>query len=104
MDEEKKQILIQELKNKLRITWENDRTNAELMQNINDAESYMNHLLGAELDYTAPGISHILFINYCMYIWNGCEHEFEEAYLKDINRARAMYEVMANEEKNAGAE
>lgn len=105
MDENKRQSLFDELKGKLRITWDKKETNTELMQTIENAEGYMNHLLGAEIDYTAPGINHILFINYCMYMWNGCENEFEEAYQKDITRARAICEVNAIEaEENAGTE
>lgn len=103
MDDDKKQSLAKELKGRLRITWEDDRTDMEISQIIDDTGSYMNHLLGAEADYTAPGINHMLFIAYAMYLWNNCENEFEAAYLKDINRARAVNEVKY-EQENPGSE
>ena len=42
-----------------------------------------------------------LYLDYCSYAWNDCEEDFEDAYIKDILRCRAVYEVKAYEE-NAG--
>lgn len=104
MDDAKKEQLIGRLKKKLRITWNNEKTNDEMKHLVENAEQYLNHLLGAVIDYTAPGIANILFLAYCSYAWNDCEDEFEEAYLKDILRCRAYYEVKAYEEENAEKE
>lgn len=105
MEDAKKQALLGDLKDTLRITWNNAKTDNELMRIINNAEPYMNHLLGAEVDYTAPGIMNTLFIERCCYAWNGCLDEFEEAYKKDILRARAICEVSEyEEEKDEGTE
>ncbi len=99
-----KELLIEQLKTKLHITWNHSKTNEELALIVDNAENYMNHLLGAEIDYTAPGMGNLLFLAYCSYIWNDCESEFEEAYQKDILRAQAYYEVKSYEEKNTGVE
>lgn len=101
MNDDKKEQLLNQLKRELRITWDKEETNSELNTIITNAEAYMNHLLGAEIDYTVPGIENILFIAYCSYAWNDCEEDFEDAYIKDILRCRAVYEVKAYEE-NAG--
>lgn len=93
----KKEEIKSELKQKLKITWTQEKTEAELASLVDDAEIYLNHLLGAEIDYSAPGMERLLFINFCMYAWNGCQDEFEDAYLKDINRVRAVYGVKAYE-------
>lgn len=85
------------LKQKLKITWNQEKTDNEITVLIQDAEIYMNHLLGAEIDYSAPGMERQLFLNFCMYAWNDCQDEFEGAYIKDINRVRAVYEVKAYE-------
>ena len=44
----------------------------------------MNQLLGAEIDYSAPGPARDLFLNYCLYKHNGCADEFKKVYLADI--------------------
>lgn len=104
MEDAKREELLSDLKDRLRITWDNEKTNRELKRIINNAEAYMNHLLGAELDYTVPGIMNILYMEYCCYVWNNCPNEFEEAYQKDILRAHAICEVDAYEDENAGIE
>lgn len=100
MDDNVKETLLKKLKVKLRITWNNQKTNEELSDLIDDAEQYMNHLLGAELDYSAPGIMRTLFLNYASYRWNNCEEDFENAYRKEIIKAQAICEVKSHEEKN----
>lgn len=105
MENAKKQTLLSELKESLRITWKNEKTDSELLRIINNTESYMNHLLGAEVDYTAPGIMNELFIARSCYVWNDYADEFEDAYQKDILRARAICEVNESEEsKDAESE
>ena len=104
MNDKKKEQLLTQLKRKLRISWDIEATNSELKDNINNAEGYLNHLLGADIDYTASGIENMLFMAYCSYVWNDCEEEFEDAYMRDILRCRAKYEVKTYEEENSGTE
>lgn len=104
MDDNVKKTLLKKLKVKLRITWDNQKTNEELSDLIDDSEQYMNHLLGAETDYSAPGIMRMLFLNYACYKWNNCEEDFENAYRKDILRAQAICEVKKREEEKNESE
>lgn len=99
MDSESKDNLRNAVKQKLKITWNQKETENEIDTMLDDAESYLNHLLGAEIDYSAPGMERMLFLNFCMYVWNDCQEEFEDAYLKDIIRCRAKYEVKHYEEE-----
>lgn len=99
MDSESKDNLRNAVKQKLKITWNQQETENEIDTMLEDAESYLNHLLGAEIDYSAPGMERMLFLNFCMYVWNDCQEEFEDAYLKDIIRCRAKYEVKHYEEE-----
>ena len=75
------------------ITWSDDDTDLRVMQIMVDAEAELNHLLGAEIDYFAPGAERRLYLDYCLYAWNKCLDEFEEAYRRDIIRVRHKYEV-----------
>ncbi len=104
MDEAKKNDLKNDVKEKLRITWNQEKTEKEIETLVDDAEKYLNHLLGAEIDYSAPGIERLLFLNFCMYAWNNCQEDFENAYLKDIIRCRAKYEVIYHERENSETE
>lgn len=89
MDSNKKAALLADVKRALKITWENKNTEEELSGMIADAEYYLNHLLGAEIDFSAPGMFHKLFLNYALYAYNHCENEFETAYLQDILKCQA---------------
>ncbi len=106
MTEESNKILVGKLKQKLNITWNDEKTDRKLSDIVSDAEAVMNHKLGAEIDYSAPesGIGRTLFINYCVYAWNDCENEFDEAYREMILMARAFYEVQGHEGQDHGTE
>lgn len=101
MDSNKLGVLYEDVKKDQKITWENEDVKKELTGMIADAEIYMNHLLGAELDYSAPGLYHQLFLNFCWYKRNKCEDEFEDAYRKEILRCRAYIEVQQAREEES---
>ena len=64
--------LLDRVKRKLKVSWSDDDTDIELADMIEDTEIDMNQLLGAEIDYSAPGPARDLFLNYCLYKHNGC--------------------------------
>lgn len=45
LDSEKKKVLLEAVKGRLSITWENEKTEKNLSDMIDDAEIYLNHLL-----------------------------------------------------------
>ena len=49
MDSESKDNLRNAVKQKLKITWNQQETENEIDTMLDDAESYLNHLLGAEI-------------------------------------------------------
>lgn len=92
--------LLQLVKDKLKITWEDENTDRELITLIDDAENSLNNKLGAAIDYTAPGQERRLFLNYCLYAYNNMENEFDNNYLNEIMQIRMLYEVEQYEEDN----
>ena len=76
--------LLDRVKRKLKISWSDDDTDIELADMIEDTELDMNQLLGAEIDYSAPGPARDLFLNYCLYKHNGWADEFKKVSLADI--------------------
>ena len=93
------EILLQLLRNELYITWEDDETNMKLERIILNAIQTMNYKLGATIDYSADGIEQNLFINYCVYVYNGCANEFDVNYFNEIMQVRYKYEVLDSEKQ-----
>ena len=86
-------VLLQLLRNELYITWDDEETNMKLERIILNAIPTMNYKLGSEIDYSEDGIAQNLFINYCVYVYNGCSNEFDINYFNEIMQVRLMYEV-----------
>lgn len=82
------------LKNELNITWDEDESDIRLNRIVDNAKIALNEKLGAEIDYTEDGREQELFLAYCVYIWNNCANEFDDAYLNEIYQIRQKYEVL----------
>lgn len=95
-----KLLLLQELKDKLNITWDEEETDRKLERIINDSEHILNWKLGAKIDYSIEGQEHNLFLNYCMYAYNNCTNEFDDNYFNEIMQIRQKYEVLNYEQEN----
>lgn len=93
MTQETKSTLLEMVKPELSVTWSDDDTDKKIARIIEDAEVKLNHILGAEMDYTAPGAPRRLFINYCLYVWSGVEKDFKTNYMSDIYEIRRQNEV-----------
>lgn len=86
------------VKRKLKVTWSDDVTDAEIWDLICRAEYALNAKLGAEIDYfSAPSWEQSLFVNYVLYMWNNCENDFDSAYQNDILQIRAKYALAEDE-------
>ena len=85
--------LIELLRNELYITWEDTDTDLKLARIISNAIPTLNYKLGANIDYSVEGQEQELFIAYCVYAYNGCLNQFDEAYQNNIAQIRQIYEV-----------
>lgn len=89
-------ILVQQVKRKLNITWEDVDTDNRVSDIINQAKSVMLFKLGITdegFDFGEAGIVNMLFLAYCLYLYNHCENEFEDNYKAEILQARSLFEV-----------
>lgn len=94
------ETLLQQVRRKLNITWSDQDTDNRVLDIIAQAKAVMLHKLGITddaFDFSESGIANVLFLSYCLYLYNHCENEFEQNYLSDILQARAIYEVEQNE-------
>lgn len=93
--------LLDKVKEKLKITWQDESIDKRIEEMVEDAEITLNHKLGAEIDYSAPGMERNLFLNYCLYAWNDCVNEFDNNYMNEIYQIRNKYKVKRYAEKKA---
>ncbi len=84
------------VKRHLNVTWNDEDTDKKIIDIICDAEQTLNYKLGAEIDYFKPSAERRLFLDYCSYLFNDCQNEFDSAYMNDIYQIRHKYEIMEN--------
>ena len=88
------------VKDKLKITWEDDDTDREIETIMEDAEIALNSTIGAKIQYSAPGQERRLFLNYCLYAYNDMESKFDSAYVNELMQLRIKYEVMGDDDND----
>ena len=92
-------MFVQEVKDHLNITWDEEETNRKIERIIKDAIAILNWKLGAEIDYSEEeGQEHNLLLDYCMYAYNQCTNEFDNNYFNEIMQIRQKYEVIQYEQ------
>lgn len=97
-------LLFEQVKNKLNVTWSDDETDARIKTIIADAIPTLIHRLGiadADFDFSSKGEEHTIFLAYCFYEWNHCVNEFEDNYAKMIATVRAKNAVKYYKEGEA---
>ena len=90
-------LLVEQVKRKLNITWDDASTEMRLSDIIEAAKPIMRHKLGiwdTKFDFSASGMENSLFLAYCLYAWNHAENEFSDNYASDIMQVRQKNEVL----------
>lgn len=88
--------LIQQVKDKCNITWEDADTNRRVEQIIKSAIPDLIHRLGITdkaFDFSADGEENTLFLNRCFYEYNHALNEFYVNYADSIAQVRTQNEV-----------
>lgn len=91
--------LIEQVKRKLNITWDDEDTNSRVSDILDSAQVTMRYKLGLsdDFDFEVKGQENNLLLAYCLYEWNHAAHEFDANYLNDILQVRQKHEVSAYE-------
>ena len=90
--------LLEQVKRKLNITWDDEDTTARLNDIITSAIPDLKHKLGIvddNFDFSVPGSINTLFLSYCLYEWNHALEEFDVNYARMIAQIRTKLEVEA---------
>lgn len=76
--------LLQELKDYLKITWNNE--DAYLQNMIDKGKEYLKDLTGTDLNFEGEGQPKSLLLDYCRYYYNNAIEYFEENFQRQIVR------------------
>jgi hypothetical protein len=90
------QTLVEQVRRKLNITWEDEETTARVNDIINSAIPDLKHKLGitdTDFDFSVGGTENKLFLAYCLYEWNHVANEFDDNYANDIATVQRKYDV-----------
>lgn len=72
--------LLEDVKNYLDITWQDDATDKKIAGFIASGTAYLNDKAGAEMDYAADGYGRALLMEYVRYARDGAMDVFENNY------------------------
>lgn len=95
------EALLKQVKRKLNITWSDEDTDARVSDIAEAAATVISFKLGITdpaFDFSEHGLENVLYLAYCLYLYNHCENEFDDNYRGLILQARAKYEVAGNGE------
>ena len=90
-------VLLNELKNYLDITWEDDQTDIKLLGMIERGMKYLNRVAGTELDFTVNDKPKELLFDYCRYVRSNALEMFQQNYLHELLSLQMDAEVGAYE-------
>ena len=77
-------MLLELVKEELRITWDDEDT--RLISMIERAKASLNKLMGIELDYENPGPAQDLLLARCRYDYNNALEYLEQNFAREILR------------------
>lgn len=76
--------LLQDLKDVLRITWNEEDTN--LIKLLNKGKAYLFSLTNASFDFSKEEWPKELLLERCRYVYNNAGDEFEKNYRDELSR------------------
>lgn len=99
MNEDDKKTLLQDVKNHIDITWNDEEIDKKVNGYIKSGIAKINSLSGSWNSFMTPGIARDLLFTYCLYAFNKIANEFEINYLSDILKLQIASEVEEYEDR-----
>lgn len=82
MTEQEKMDLLNDVKNYLRITWDDE--DADIQKMISRSMAYFKSVTGADVDFVQDEQARQLLLDRCRYVRNYAAEEFETNFLSEI--------------------
>ena len=95
--------LLDEVKNYLDITWDDNETDLKLNGMIERGKKYLNRVAGKELDFEVEDKPKELLFDYCRYVRSNALEMFQQNYLHELLSLQMDAEVEAYEIANPDA-
>ena len=95
--------LLDEVKNYLDITWDDNETDLKLNGMIERGKKYLNRVAGKELDFDVDDKPKELLFDYCRYVRSNALEMFQQNYLHELLSLQMDAEVEAYEIANPDA-
>lgn len=77
-------LLLDELKSRLRITWNDE--DETLKTQLSNGKAYLSEVTGASFDYEKEESAKELLIERCRYVYNNAADEFEANFQAGLSR------------------
>lgn len=87
--------LLDDVKNYLDITWEDEQTDLKLTGIIERGKKYLNKVAGKELNFDAEDKPKELLLDYCRYVRSNALEVFQQNYLSELLSLQIYAEVGA---------
>jgi len=92
--------LLEDVKNYLDITWDDEATEKKLTGIIERGMKYINSISGEELDYSKEEKPKELLLDYCRYVRSNALESFQTNYLHELLSLQIQQEVARYEAEN----
>lgn len=92
--------LLEDVKNYLDITWNDENTDKKITGIIERGKKYLNSAAGSELDYSSDDKPKELLLDYCRYVRSNALEEFQNNYLHELLTLQIKQEVAKYEADN----
>lgn len=92
--------LLDEVKNYLDITWDDNETDLKLNGMIERGKKYLNRVAGKELDFEVEDKPKELLFDYCRYVRSNALEMFQQNYLHELLSLQIESEADAYEAEN----
>lgn len=100
----KMESLLEDVKNYLDITWNDDQTNKKLQGIIYRGQKYLNRIAGKELDFNVEDQPKELLLEYCRYVRSNALEEYQKNYLQELLSLQLSEEVAQYETSNTNTQ
>lgn len=95
MDSEKNELL-KEVKDYLKITWDDEITNSNIQKSIDEGKYRLQKLIGLEINFDKDLDSRSLLKDYCRYSRENALEYFEENFQSTILEIQLHYAIQQN--------
>jgi len=92
--------LLNDVKNYLDISWEDENTDNKITGIIERGMKYLNKAAGGELDYSENDKPKELLLDYCRYVRSNALSEFQTNYLHELLSLQISEGVKRHEADN----